>query len=590
MGRIPRETIDEILQRVDGLAVLSQHMSLKKSGNSYKGLCPFHQEKTPSFTYSPDKGLWYCFGCGQGGTLIDFVIRIEHIDFLQAVRMLADRAGVRIPETPAEVKKASERERLLSLMKEATIFYQRCLRGDPAASTARSYLDNRGITAESIEQFRLGYAPKARSALYNHLLKKGFKDEEMLKAGVIRRSRTGTEVLDYLYDRIIFPICDSRGRPLGLGGRVVETGEPKYLNTPESPLFSKRYVLYGLHLARPDIIRLDNALVVEGYMDVISLRQAGFNHVVASLGTALTLSHARLLRRFASRCILAYDADAAGQAATLRGIEIFETADLAVKIMVIPKGEDPDSMIKAHGPREFEKLLLQSKSVVDYLLEITSDKYDLSVPEEKGRFVRESMGIIGKIKDLVRRDEYIRRFCQTYDLREETIRRMLSYSSATYRPGTIAKKEEEHLEKTVVKPPSPEERFLVCLLSKPELFFELEWEPTENDFTDKFQWVLYQDLIEEMKAPDFCARTFLEKRDDSVKNRFTEMLLSDQFPPPDPDIIKGLLRLMRDRGLRRKLEFHNKNLSRKNQAGEIPPDDEDFLAIQQIYRELHRLS
>ncbi|MCL5037512.1 MAG: DNA primase [Chloroflexi bacterium] len=590
MSRIPRETIDEILQRVDGIAILSQHMSLKKAGNRFKGLCPFHKEKTPSFTYSPEKGLWYCFGCGQGGTLIDFIIKTEHIEFPQAVKILAERAGVRIPESPVEMKQASERERLLELMKEATTFFQRTLRGDPNAAEARAYLEKRGVTNETLEQFRIGYAPRSRDALYNYLKKKGFKTEEMFKAGVIRSGKAGGEILDYLYGRIIFPICDSRGKTLGFGGRVIEDTQPKYLNTPESPLFSKRNVLYGLNLARPNIIRLDNALVTEGYMDVTALHQAGFNHAVATLGTALTLSHARLLRRFASHCVLAYDADSAGQAATVRGIEIFEEADLAVKILVMPKGEDPDTLIKEHGSRELEKRLMGAKSVVDYLLELTAGKYNMSDPEEKGRFVREAVEIMGRIKDPVRRDEYIKHLCQTYDLKEGTVRRMLSGTASPVRPGSRADEENNTAKRVKSKPPDAEESFLACILSEPELFYGMEWEPREEEFANEECRELYSAFVEALKGENFSTRVFLETRPDEVRGRFMELLLSDRLPPSDLAAVNGLLRLLRDRSLKRKLEFHNKNLSVKNQAGEIPPDDEDFLAIQQIYRELHRLS
>ncbi|MFH0801284.1 MAG: DNA primase [bacterium] len=461
-GRLSNEQIEEIISRNDLVEVIGGYISLKPSGKNFKGLCPFHQEKTPSFMVNRERGLWHCFGCGQGGNLLTFLMNVEKMTFPEAIQLLARKAGISL-ELRYDDEEARRRDRLLSLLNEAGDFFKAALNSGSPGRFALEYLRKRQIHPETAAVFRLGYAPGMGDSLIKHLRERGYAIEEIVMSGLAFPQKEEKKPWDYFRHRLMFPIMDLQGRIIAFGGRAFDEGGPKYLNTPESPLFSKGKTLYGLHLAKSAISGEDQALVVEGYLDVVSIHQAGFVNVVASMGTALTAQQVQLLRRFSRNAILAYDADSAGFTATLRGIEIFEQAALSVKVLQLPRGEDPDSVIREKGASAFGELIKKARGVIDYKIRTTAGKYDLKSPEGKADFIREILPTLAQIEDHARRDLYLRKISQDLGVSEEVIRGGLRPVSG----GGRALSREVVLRS--LKSSSPEERLLRIMLASPEV-------------------------------------------------------------------------------------------------------------------------
>jgi len=420
-GLYSQETIEEIRRRIDIVDLVSEYVSLRKQGNSYVGRCPFHDDRNPSFHVTPENGLFYCFGCGAGGDVFSFVMRIAHLDFPQAVERLAQRAGVDLVRegmSSSQRGKLDRLNRLREINREAALFYYRCLRAAPG-EPSRRYLAGRRITRESQRKFALGYAPK-NNALLSHLIRLGVTREEMLAAGLVIRRDDGSFV-DRFRDRVMFPITDLRGRVVGFGGRLINPGEPKYLNSPETEIFHKKSLLYGLHLALPAIRQSQVAVLVEGYLDVIALHQAGIENAVASLGTAFTPEHARLLKRFAREIIILFDNDEAGRKATERAIEIFSEQELAVKVASLAGAKDPDEFLQKAGPEALKEVLAQALPVVLYHLHRLKATMPLDTPGSTSALLKELFPDLARLKSQVERQEYIRILAQELNLPEEVI-------------------------------------------------------------------------------------------------------------------------------------------------------------------------
>lgn len=419
---IPNEKTEEIISKTDIVSLISQYVTLKNAGKHFKGLCPFHNEKTPSFIVHPDRGFYKCFGCGEGGGAVQFLMKIENLSFPEAVKVLADRAGITIETTREEKKVLTEASLQRKLMKAAANFYHDILMNNPIGKKGLAYFKGRGLSPETIKNYGLGFAPGAGDFLLRRLKGLNFTYDQMEKAGIVRRR--GSDLYDFFRDRIMFPITDSQGRPVGLAGRTLQSDMgPKYINTPDSPLFRKGTILYGLSTAKAAIRKEEETYVVEGYMDAIAMHQAGFANVVASMGTALTNEQAAAISRYTNKIIFAYDADAAGNTATVRGIEIFEKAGLYVRIMDIPPGEDPDSIIRKKGHDFFAQLTANSRSIVDYKIDALEKKYDIKTPEGKQEYFKELIPVLKEIRGDVRRLEYIRIISERCRIAEETIRR-----------------------------------------------------------------------------------------------------------------------------------------------------------------------
>ncbi len=419
-----REITDEIRRRVGILDVVSPHVTLRRSGRRYTGLCPFHSEKTPSFSVDPERGFFYCFGCHAGGDVFDFVMRMGSLTFGEARQELAARAGVQL-EMPAEGEPgAGERERLLRAVAEASAFFRTQLAGH-AGDGARGYLASRGVEPRMVEAFRLGFAPSGWDNVIRALQPRGFDPTILEQAGLAVARSGGGGHYDALRDRVIFPIHDLQGRPVAFGGRVLAEGTPKYLNTRETALFVKGRMLYALGDARDAVRETGEAVVVEGYMDALTCHQYGVTNAVASLGTALTLDQVLLLKRFTPRAVLVYDSDAAGIGAAERGLDVFDQAELPVRVVVLPGQSDPDAFLRREGAEAFRRACAAALPIFEYRLAAAQQRYDSKTVEGKVGIVNELGQLIISGSNPVRQGEYVRLLADRLGVREEAIRGQL---------------------------------------------------------------------------------------------------------------------------------------------------------------------
>ncbi len=407
--------LDEIRRRADIIDIISPHVRLRKAGRRLVGLCPFHQERTPSFTVDPEKGFWHCFGCKAGGDLFRFVEMIEKVTFAEAVELLARRLGLP-PKTPADGVQHRARERLLTLHNEAAQFFHTCLKGN-RGTRALAYLRERGVSTQAAEDFLLGYAPDTWDSLLNFLEKRGFSGKELARAGLVVIRQDGGGFYDRFRNRLVFPICDATGRVIAFGGRALtDDQQPKYLNSPETMLFQKGQTLWAFDRARRAMADSGRAIIVEGYLDAIACHEAGFTETVATMGTALTREHVELLRRRTERLLLAFDADSAGLAAALRGRELFQGAGLEVWVVTLPEGMDPDNVIRRRGAEAFKALLEAAEPMMEWELNRLLDQASLPTGGKTERALmralRQAVISLGRIPAGVEREYYIRWLAQ----------------------------------------------------------------------------------------------------------------------------------------------------------------------------------
>ncbi|WP_130836577.1 DNA primase [Lachnoclostridium sp. Marseille-P6806] len=425
---------DEILEQVragnDIVDVVGSYVHLKKQGANYFGLCPFHNEKSPSFSVSADKQIFYCFGCGAGGNVITFLMKYENYSFQEAVKALAERAGIRLPEAEygEEAKKREQHRReLFDINREAATYYYRMLRS-PRGAAGMRYLEGRGLTAETIHRFGLGFADGSGSDLVAFLRKKGFPDDSILESGVAAYDEK-RGLHDKFWNRVMFPIMDVNSRVIGFGGRVMGDGKPKYLNSPETPIFDKGRNLYGLHLAKRS--RTEQFILCEGYMDVIAMHQAGFPQAVASLGTAFTSGQASILKRYAKEILLSYDSDEAGMRAALRNNGILREAALRSRVLDLRPYKDPDEFMKNLGADEFRKRIDAAENSFFYELRMLERNFAMDDPAGRTDFCREAAKRLGVFEDEIERDNYIEAVAARYFIDKGSLRRMVgSYTEA----------------------------------------------------------------------------------------------------------------------------------------------------------------
>lgn len=406
---IPSSFIDDLVARSDIVDVVSDYVKLTPKGGSYWGLCPFHGEKTPSFHVRADQQNYHCFGCGKGGGVISFVMEVENLPYLDALRLLAKRAGVEFPEQNMDQRSRRKRARLLELNKEAARFFHSQLHG-PAGRQGLEYLQRRGLSRGIMTRFGLGFAPDNWDSLIRAMAQKGYEKGDLLEAGLAVSSQKG-RIYDRFRGRVMFPIIDLRGDVIGFGGRVMGDGAPKYLNSPDSPVFNKSRNLFALNLAKNT--KLGRIVLTEGYMDTISLYQAGFDCAVASLGTSLTADHAKLLSRFTKEVVICYDADSAGIQAANRAIPLLEKTGLKVRVVRVHGAKDPDEFLKKFGPDAFAKLLDQSENYVNYNLRQLQEKYDLTDPIQRAEFARAGAEVISQLESPVEREVHAGQLAQT---------------------------------------------------------------------------------------------------------------------------------------------------------------------------------
>lgn len=417
------EVIDEVVSRSDIVDIISGYIKLKKNGSSYVGLCPFHNEKSPSFSVSPGKQLYHCFGCGVGGNVITFVMEYENYTFLEAVKYLADKAGMQLPETSYSEEEKKNRDlkaKLLEINKIAATYYYHQLKAENG-KIGLSYLQKRGLSDTTINRFGLGYAGQTSNALYQYLKSKGYDDALLKETGLFTYERG---IHDKFWNRVMFPIMDINNKVIGFGGRVMGDAKPKYLNSPETKLFDKSRNLYGLNAAR--ISRKSNMIICEGYMDVISLHQAGFTQAVASLGTALTPGQAALMKRYTDNVLITYDSDAAGVKAALRAIPILKEAGLTTKVINMQPYKDPDEFIKALGAEAFQERIDKAENSFMYEIGVLEKEYDRTDPAESTKFEREAAAKLVTFREKLERENYMRAVCDRFHIELQGMRELVA--------------------------------------------------------------------------------------------------------------------------------------------------------------------
>jgi len=419
---IPQEILGKIQDSLDIVEVINEHVRLKKAGRSYKTLCPFHAEKTPSFIVSPEKQIYHCFGCGEGGNMFNFVMKYLNVDFSEAAENLARKAGVNIPSTHVP-KRDTLKDKIYKINKLATKYYHQQLE---KSKKTNSYLSKRGFNKKIIDNFLIGYAPDSWDCILNLMGKKGYSSDLIEKAGLILPKKC-SGWYDRFRDRIIFPIFNVNSKVVGFGARTLGDNTPKYINSPETIVYSKRQHLYGLNFAKNSVRELDFVIVVEGYTDVLSLYQSGIKNVVSNLGTALTHQHIRKLKRYTDNVVMIYDSDEAGKIASLRNLDLLIENDMRIKLGCLPAGKDPDDYIKEFGKPQFLELVKNAKDLIDYKLHILNYKAkDIDIHKKK-KIIEDILLTVGKVNDLILRNEYLNRLSDfsVTGIKEDTLRKKL---------------------------------------------------------------------------------------------------------------------------------------------------------------------
>ena len=501
------DMIEEVRSRNDIVDVISGYVSLKKKGNSYFGLCPFHNEKSPSFSVSRDKQMYYCFGCGAGGNIFTFLMEYENMTFPEAMQTLAERAGIDLPqqEMSAETRReADERARLREMNKLAAQYFYVLLHRE-RGKRGMQYLKNRGIKEETIKHFGLGYADIYRDDLYQFLKQRGYSDEEMKNSGLIQISeKYGGS--DKFWNRVMFPIMDVNHRVIGFGGRVMGDGNPKYLNSQETKLFDKSRNLYGLNFARSS--RKKEIILCEGYLDVISMHQAGFENTVASLGTAFTTGHGILLKRYTDRVVLSFDSDEAGIRAAQRAIPILKDAGLSIRVLDLSPYKDPDEFIKAGGTKAMELRIKQAQSAFMFQMQQIARNYQMDDPEDKTRCFHEMAKELAKLEDPMERRNYMEAVAQEYRISQKELEELVNdYGTMEMRKrlqkAQEPKKTLRQEEKKEAKK-QPQKLLLTWLVNKPKLFERIRGLITADDFLEPMYYsiatMLFQQYEESQKV------------------------------------------------------------------------------------------
>lgn len=470
-GLISDEIKNRIRDRVDIADVVGQHVSLRRAGQNLVGLCPFHQEKSPSFSVSSSKQMFYCFGCKAGGDVFAFLSKMTGATFPEVLRELGDKVGIAVEESPAERGQRGQAHRIEEMNQAALTWFQSNLRDPQLGATAREYLVRRGIQQATVEAFRLGASSSDWEGLCKFLARKGFSPSDSVTAGLITPRANGNGYYDKFHGRLMFTITDLRRRVVGFGGRVLGDGMPKYLNSPDTPLFKKGQTLFAFEQAREAIVRTKTVIVVEGYFDAIALHQAGLTHTVATLGTALTAEHVQALRRFAERIVLLFDPDAAGVRAALRGLDLFVNSGLSVKVVTLPAGEDPDTFIRKAGADAFAQLEAGAPSLLDYVLNYTIDQADPGSLESRIRSVDEVLRILQRSEHPIERQERMRVVAERLRISEARLIERYPALAAQPKPGVVPPRIQlsQGISLTTQFKGLPEERDLLLLLLQGKL-------------------------------------------------------------------------------------------------------------------------
>ena len=532
------ELVEEVRQRNDIVDIISGYVNLKKKGGNYFGLCPFHNEKSASFSVSPGKQMYYCFGCGAGGNVFTFIMNYENYTFAEAIKLLADRAGIALPEIE-DSKEAREKENrrktLLQINKEAATYFYYQLRA-PQGRVGLDYLKGRQLSDETMNRFGLGYSNKTSNDLCQYLRHKGYPDELIRESGVaVFNEKYGMS--DKFWNRVMFPIQDVNHRVIGFGGRVMGEGEPKYLNSPETPVFDKSRNLYGLNFART--ARQDNIILCEGYMDVIAMHQAGFTQAVASLGTAFTSGQANLLRRYTENVILSYDSDGAGVKAALRAIGILKEAGLTGKVLNLEPYKDPDEFMKNLGREEFAKRLLQAENTFFFELRMMQKQYDLSDPDAKTKFYNEIAKKLCGFSEEVERENYTEAVAEKYNISMESLKKLVTgYAAKMGMAAEVIRPKQPVQQKNTPKEQQEnvQKLLLTWLVEEPHLYKKIKKYITPLSFTNELYRQVAQELFPKLEEGKPNPAAIISRFSQEEEQREAASLFNTKLPYMQQDM------------------------------------------------------
>ena len=562
MARYSEEILNEVRQSNDIVDVISQYVHLKRSGRNFFGLCPFHNEKSPSFSVSPDKQIFHCFGCGVGGNVITFVSQIEGLNFVETVQMLAERANIQLPtlQNNGDTQREILKDKVYKVNEFTAEYYHQNLY-KPQAKMAQEYVKKRQLTNETLKSFRIGFSGKF-DELYQELKRQGFQEQEILESGLVNKNERG-QYIDRYRNRLMFPICDARGRVIAFGGRVLDDSKPKYINSPENVVYSKGRHLFGLNVAKKGDTK--KLLIVEGYMDVISLHQRGITNVVAPLGTALTEQQGWLLRKNSEQIILSFDSDDAGIKAKLRAIDILQNMGCDLRVIQLEGAKDPDEYILKYGNMRFQNVIDKAFSVVEFKVKILKKELDLDNTNDKIKFLNEIAKLISKVDNTMEREVYIEKIAKEYDISKEAI--YAEVNKLTYKND----KSEKILEKakpiiTHKKVETKEvsesirrrENTIISILLTGDLsIFEIIKQNIKpEDFQDEINQEIAKKLYEEFEKGNSNINSIIDTLDQDHQNQIT-MIMAEDYEIEDlekaiDDIIQAY---KRDKLNNRKLEI-----------------------------------
>ena len=588
MARYSDEIIDDVRQSNDIVDVISQYVRLKRSGRNYFGLCPFHNEKSPSFSVSPEKQIFHCFGCGVGGNVFTFLTKIEGINFVEAVQLLAERANIQLPTLENNVDSAKEalKAKVYKVNEFTAKYYHENLYR-PESKMAQEYIKKRKLSNETLKSFQIGFSGKF-DELYKELKKQGFEDREILESGLVNKNERG-QYIDRYRNRLMFPICDVRGRVIAFGGRVLDDTKPKYINSPENIVYSKGRHLYGLNVAKKYDIK-KRLLIVEGYMDVVSLHQRDIHNVVASLGTALTQQQGYLLRNNTEQIILSYDSDEAGQTAKVRAMEILQNMGCDIRVLQMEGAKDPDEYVIKYGNARFQNLVDKAISVIEFKVKILRQSLNLESTNDKIKFLNEIAKLISKIDNSMEREVYIEKIAKAYDVSKEAI--YAEVNKLTYRESkdekilSKPKPVVKHIEKKEMDNVSEATKrrentvIAILLLGDRNIYEIIKQNITIKDFKYDIDKRIAEKLYEEFENGNSNINSIIDNLSEEEQNHIT-MIMAEDYGIDDvekaiDDIIQSY---EKDKLNERKLEILEllENSTEENQKKELEKELNDII-------------
>jgi len=532
MQRYSDEIIDEIRQTNDIVDVISQYVHLKRSGRNYFGLCPFHNEKSPSFSVSPDKQIFHCFGCGVGGNVFTFLTKIEGINFIEAVQTLAEKSNIQLPTLDNNGDSAKEilKSKVYKVNEFTANYYHENLY-KPESKMAQEYIKKRKLTNDTLKAFKIGFSGKF-DELYKELKKQGFEEKEILESGLVNKNEKG-QYIDRYRNRLMFPICDARGRVIAFGGRVLDDSKPKYINSPENVVYSKGRNLFGLNVAKKGDIK--QILIVEGYMDVISLYQRGITNVVAPLGTALTQQQGWLLRKNSEKIILSFDSDEAGLTAKIRALDILQDMGCDIRILQMEGAKDPDEYIIKYGNARFKNLIEKAISVIEFKVKVLKQNLNIENVNDKIKFLNEIAKLIAKIDNTMEKEVYMEKISKEYDISKEAIYaevNKLTYASSKNdkildksKPVVSLKKEEKEVSPAIKKRENTV--ISILLMADINIFTIIKQNISVQDFKDETNQKIAKKLYEEFEKGNSNINAIIDSLEENEQNHITEIMADD---------------------------------------------------------------